>query len=165
MLELLKQYSIQEIVIFIILLALAFKGTASFWDWFRDWLKQKFDKNYDKDQKEKEINNSLSALTAITQDQQTQINQLMKSVNILVNSDKDSIKSWIVEKHHHFCYEVKAIDYYSLESIERRYEHYKQEEGNSYVATLMEELKALPKIESELIKNTMMKEEKYHQVK
>ena len=30
MLELLKQYSIQEIVIFIILLALAFKGTASF---------------------------------------------------------------------------------------------------------------------------------------
>ena len=89
----------------------------------------------------------------------------MKSVNILVNSDKDSIKSWIVEKHHHFCYEIKAIDYYSLESIERRYEHYKQEEGNSYVATLMEELKALPKIESELIKNTMMKEEKHHQVK
>ena len=76
------------------------------------------------------------------------------ALNLLVESDKDNIKSWIVEKHHHFCYEVGAIDYFSLESIERRFDHYQAEEGNSYVATLVEELKALPKIENESILRT-----------
>lgn len=161
--ELLKTYSIQEIIMFLVLFALAFKGVVSFWDWFYNWIKQKFDKNHDLLQEEKEVQSSLQELTNITKDQQNQIDKLVKSVNILVESDKDSIKSWIVEKHHHFCYEVKAIDYYSLESIERRYGHYKEENGNSYVATLMEELQSLPKIETLEIKTTMMHQESHHE--
>ena len=81
----------------------------------------------------------------MTQKQQAQIDNLTKSLQCLIESDKDDIKSWIVEKHHKYCYEVGSVDYYILESIERRYDHYKKEGGNSYIDTLMEELRALPK--------------------
>jgi hypothetical protein len=62
-----------------------------------------------------------------------------------VDSDKDDIKAFITDKHHYFCYERKWIDDYSMDCIERRYSHYKDEGGNSFIATLMDELKALPK--------------------
>ena len=67
-------------------------------------------------------------------------------MSILLASDKDDIKSWITEKHHYFCYEKKVIDDYSLDCIEKRYQHYVDEGGNSYVATLMREIRALPKV-------------------
>ena len=69
-----------------------------------------------------------------------------KTMSILLASDKDDIKSWITEKHHYFCYEKKVIDDYSLDCIEKRYQHYVDEGGNSYVATLMREIRALPKV-------------------
>ena len=59
---------------------------------------------------------------------------------------KDDIKSWLVEKHHYFCYEKGYIDDYSLDCMERRYRHYADEGGNSYAATLMAEVRALPKM-------------------
>jgi len=40
MMELLSRYSINDIIIFIILLALAFKGVFSFFSWMGDFLKQ-----------------------------------------------------------------------------------------------------------------------------
>ena len=90
----------------------------------------------------------------MTNSQEERMNKMSKALDLLVESDKDNIKSWIVEKHHHFCYEVGAIDYFSLESIERRYDHYQAEDSNSYVATLVKELKELPKIENESILRT-----------
>lgn len=162
MLELLKHYSVDEIIMFLVLLALAFKGAISFWEWLYDWLKSKFDKGYDKQEKEQKILDMLNEHENQIGDCKECLEKILKTMNILIDSDKDDIKSWIVEKHHHFCYEVKAIDYYSLESIERRYAHYKEENGNSYVATLIEELQALPKIENEYIRNTMAHEESHH---
>ena len=162
MLELLKHYSVDEIIMFLVLLALAFKGAISFWEWLYGWIKSKFDKGYDKQEKEQEILDMLNKHENQIGDCKECLEKILKTMNILIDSDKDDIKSWIVEKHHHFCYEVKAIDYYSLESIERRYAHYKEENGNSYVATLIEELQALPKIENEYIKNTMANEENRH---
>ena len=69
----------------------------------------------------------------------------MDKLNLLLDSDRDAIKAHIVEKHHYFCYTKKYIDDYSLDCLEKRYEHYVAENGNSYVEDLMEELRALPK--------------------
>lgn len=148
--DLLKNYSIQEILVLLIALAVAFKAVASFWDWAKAWLKEKFGK---KDPVE-DIESKINQLFEIQKRQDTEMEKILNVVKLFLESDRNNIKSWIVEKHHHFCYEVKAIDYFSLESIERKYEHYKKEDGNSYVTTLMEELKALPKIENENIMRT-----------
>lgn len=143
--ELLANYSVQEIVVFIVFLAVAFKSVVTFVEWFIDWIRQKFDKNYTKKNEEESLRETVEKISKMTLEQQEQINALQNGLKCLLDSDKDNIKSWIVEKHHHYCYEVGSIDYYVLETIERRYTHYKQEGGNSYIDTLMEELRVLPK--------------------
>lgn len=143
--ELLANYSVQEIVVFIVFLAVAFKSVVTFVEWFIDWIRQKFDKNYTKKNEEESLRETVEKISKMTLEQQEQINALQSGLKCLLDSDKDNIKSWIVEKHHHYCYEVGSIDYYVLETIERRYTHYKQEGGNSYIDTLMEELRVLPK--------------------
>lgn len=143
--ELLEAFSIDQVLLFIVLLAAAFKGVVTFWDWLYDWIRSKFDKNYINKKNNEDLHQNIMEITEMTQKQQDQIDNLTKSLQCLIESDKDDIKSWIVEKHHHYCYEVGSVDYYILESIERRYDHYKKEGGNSYIDTLMEELRALPK--------------------
>lgn len=143
--ELLEAFSIDQILLFIVLLAAAFKGVVTFWDWLYGWIRSKFDKNYINKKNTEDLHQKITEITEMTLKQQDQIDNLTKSLQCLIESDKDDIKSWIVEKHHHYCYEVGSVDYYILESIERRYDHYKKEGGNSYIGTLMEELRALPK--------------------
>lgn len=151
--ELFTRYSATEIIVFLTLLAGAFKGFMSFWDWFIDWLRKKFDKEYEKKRKSeelvKEINSHTKNIAELTKTQtqiKDQIKELHGLIHILIDSDRDDIKSWITEKHHYFCYNRKVIDDYSLDCIEKRYEHYKDEGGNSYIATLMSEIRALPKV-------------------
>ena len=143
--ELLANYNIQDILVFVVMLAIAFKSVITFWDWLIDWVNRKFNKSYGKKAEAEQLQNTVNQISEVTAKQQEQIDELYKSLQYLIDSDKDNIKSWIVEKHHHYCYEVGSVDYYILESIERRYEHYKKEGGNSYIDTLMEELRALPK--------------------
>lgn len=151
--ELFTRYSATEIIVFLTLLAGAFKGFMSFWDWFIDWLRKKFDKEYEKKRKSeelvKEINSHTKNIAELTKTQtqiKDQIKELHGLIHVLVDSDRDDIKSWITEKHHYFCYNRKVIDDYSLDCIEKRYEHYKDEGGNSYIDTLMSEIRALPKV-------------------
>lgn len=87
--------------------------------------------------------NEFSNIQAQTIDE---IQHLKENITNLTASDKDDIKAWITEKHHHFCYEIKYIDDYSLDCIEKRYAHYVDEGGNSFIRTLMEEIRNLPKV-------------------
>lgn len=163
MVELFTTYSLSEVIILIIILCLAIKEAVTFYDWSKTRILQGVNKNL-KDQtghdrlqheiddmnevfcqkekrfeaKKQEIGNQLTEM-------ETRITLLEDKLNILINSDKDDIKAYIVDKHHHFCYGQKWIDDYSLDCLERRYTHYTTEGGNSFVADLMMELRALPK--------------------
>ena len=149
MAELITNYSWSEIILFVIAFAAAIKGVVTFWDWGKDRLR----KVYDKEDKIEEIKsliventkqmNEFSNIQAQTIDE---IQHLKKNITNLTASDKDDIKAWITEKHHHFCYEIKYIDDYSLDCIEKRYAHYVDEGGNSFIGTLMEEIRNLPKV-------------------
>ena len=77
----------------------------------------------------------------------TFIKTLSAKVDMLTASDKDAIKAFITREHHYFCYQKGWIDDYSLDCLERRYQHYVEEEGNSFVGQLMEEIRALPRQE------------------
>jgi hypothetical protein len=156
MLQLLESYSISEIIIFFIVFCLAIKEAITFYDWTKTRLQQGYNKNLkekeDKDSIRAELNTVSDSFHKKEQEMSEgfkqineQINDLSEKINLLINSDKDDIKAFITKEHHYFCYQKKWIDDYSLDCIEKRFEHYKQEKGNSFVESLMEELRSLPK--------------------
>ena len=152
MTELLNTYSLGEVVSFVVTLALATKGLVTFWDWAVDRIKRSFNKQ---NQKEKElqildekIERNVQKIEEVSDKQEESketLNKLINSVDILIQSDKDSIKSYITKEHHYYCYRQKWIDDYTLDCIEKRYGHYKKEGGNSFIEDLMKELRELPK--------------------
>ena len=142
MLELLTTYSIIEIISFLVIFAGAVKGFVSFWDWAAARLKQAFKKENQKECDSAQI----KILTEQQQKTDEKIEKLMNAIELLTQSDKDDIKAWITEKHHYFCYEKGEIDDYSLDCIEKRYNHYKEEGGNSFIDDLMDDLRNLKKI-------------------
>lgn len=162
MAELLTTYSLSEIIVFIILLAGAFKGISSFIDWYKDkrrksTLNEMRPEELDKKiAAEAEIRNSkikaleekhakdLDHLTEQIGGVATQVSNLTTKVDLLVESDKDDIKAFITREYHYFC-SKGWIDDYSLDCIEKRYQHYIEEKGNSFVEHLITELRKLPK--------------------
>ena len=150
--DLVGTYSAQEILLFLVTFALAIKGFVSFWDWGYERLKKVFKKETDQENEMDAIQEQIDEHKReyeILKDNQGQLQDtltnLMEKVNSLIDSDKDDIKSFITERHHHFCYQEQWIDDYSLDCIEKRYKHYTDEGGNSFIEDLMEELRELPK--------------------
>ena len=152
MLELLGTYSLTQIVTFIVLLAIAVKEGITLVIWFKDFFKKKFNDDMKNTVATKERNEQICK---IKEDMQTlidsqekifkEIESFKQQLEMIIESDKDDIKSWITEKHHFYCFEKKWIDDYSMDCIEKRYGHYKDEGGNSFIEELMNELRSLPK--------------------
>ena len=147
--DLLKQYSLLNIVEFIVLLALGIKGFISFIEWGFPRLKKVIKKT----QQSKEITNNLSEQIKEINDIKDAIKNLSKKIDILTESDKDDIKAFITRQHHYFVYQKGWIDDYSLDCIEQRYRHYQSQGGNSFIYTLMKELRRLPKQPPEINEN------------
>lgn len=141
MAQLLNSYSLHEILIFLIVLALGLKGFITFWDWAVDRLRKIFHKENQQDLDREKIHQ-------LSENQEKLIDNMSKlteKIDMLIESDKADIKAYITEKHHHFVYDKKWIDDYSLDSLEKRFNHYVEEGGNSFVGGLMSEIRQLPK--------------------
>lgn len=150
MLDLLKNYSIEEIITFIIILCLSIKGSVSFFDWAKDRLKKSFNEEEEQSKEIESIQDELdedkenfNTLFQEYKELEGSLKEVVNKVNLLIDSDKDSIKSYITEKHHEFC-DQGWIDDYTMDCIEKRYEHYIEEHGNSFIERLMKELRELP---------------------
>ena len=137
MLDLFKNYSLTDIIIFIITLSFAIKGIIDFYDWAKNRLTKTTDKIYTDKEMQKKVLDTLEF-------HNNQIDKMSKAINILIASDKDDIKAWITQQHHYFCYELGYIDDYNLQCIEARYIHYKEEDGNTFVDGFMEDIRKLP---------------------
>ena len=137
MLDFLKNYSLTDIAIFIIMFAFAIKGLIDFYDWAKNRLNKTTDKKYTNKEIQKKVLDTLEC-------HNNEIAKMSKAINILINSDKDDIKAWITEKHHYFCYDLGYIDDYNLQCIEARYKHYKEENGNTFIDGFMTDIRALP---------------------
>lgn len=152
MIELLQHYSLSDILIFIIFLALAVKSLIEFYDWGIERLRKVFNKEHSKLNGKKELERRLkhgSDIMANLTENQNEIDKalqrLQAKIDMLIESDKDAIKSYITENHHYYCYQKQWIDDFNLDCLERRYCHYADEGGNSFINGFMEELRALPK--------------------
>ncbi len=152
MLDLLNKYSFSEILIFLVVFAIALRSIVNFWDWGVERLKKIFQREGRK-KEEKEVmerkldenSDNFKTLFEIQQKQNNKIEEVIDKINLLIVSDKDDIKSFITREHHYFCYQKGWIDDYSLDCIERRFQHYTEEGGNSYILDLMTEIRNLPK--------------------
>lgn len=152
MLELLQHYSISEIFLFIVLLALAFKSVVSFFEWLEERLKKAFNIRFGKMSEKEKINKRIedgeNFMTQLREHQKYNdeaLQDLSKKIDTLVESDKDDIKAYITKEHHKFCYDKGWIDDFSLDCLEKRFKHYADEGGNSFIYGFMQELRALPK--------------------
>jgi len=144
-------YSVPDIIIILVFLASAIMGAGKFVEGTVKRLRIIFGKEYQDKNKETALEERLVAIENKSTRTQAEVEGLKNSMDffsdkleILVDSDKDSIKAYLTDKHHYYCYEKKWIDDYNLDCIERRYVHYKKAGGNSFVDHLMDELRMLP---------------------
>ena len=126
MIELLGAYSIKDIIIFIFMIAVAIKEARQLWIYY----KKVRDENYKNDHKDETQDEY------IKKNQQT-IEKLSKSMTLLIESDKDGIKAWIVSKYHQFKEHPEQLDDIEWDLLNKRFNHYKDQGGNSYIEDLM----------------------------
>jgi cell division protein FtsL len=160
--ELLTKFSLTEIVIFICLLLAAIKTVWETLESLYTKIRKLFDKQYKEIQEKKDLSIRLEKCEKNIEMWETQSEKLLESISalktecqksfdkqnenleLLINSDKDDIKSFIVREYHYFVEKKKWIDDFSMDVLEKRYAHYCAEHGNSYVEDLMRELRKLP---------------------
>lgn len=126
MIELLGAYSIKDIIIFIFMIAAAIKEARQ----LRIYYKKARDESYENDHKDETQDEY------IKENQQT-IEKLSKSMALLIESDKDGIKAWIVSKYHQFREHPEQLDDIEWDLLNKRFNHYKEQGGNSYIEDLM----------------------------
>lgn len=139
--DLFSKYSFIDILTVVIMLGLSIKGIISFFQQIKHYTKKIV---YKSDESDK-IKENLKQQEVEIKDLKSSIQQINKLIRLLIESDKDDIKAFITRQHHYFVYQKGWIDDYSLDCIEQRYNHYEDQGGNSFIASLMKELRALPK--------------------
>lgn len=81
-------------------------------------------------------------IKALTQE----LSNLKSQVLALTERTQDSTRAYLIDKHHHFCYQIKAIDDMSLQDMERHFMYYKAAGGDTFIDALMEDVRALPRL-------------------
>ena len=94
---------------------------------------------------QKQVTKTLKDVDAIYRS----IEEVKADVKLLIDSDREDIKSYIVHAYNEFVIEKKCIDANSLEALEKRYQYYTKEHGNGFITALMEELRGLSKVSRE----------------
>ena len=154
MVDLLEVYSLSDIAMFTVLLALAIRGAVSFYDWLWDRIKRKTDKDYKSKEERTALEAEIHDLEKFYSEKdkvdkgfernEQQYQELRQQINLLIHSDVVNIRCQITDKYHQFM-EQGWIDDRSMMCLEDIYDIYSQEGGNHFVESLMEELRTLPK--------------------
>lgn len=141
MIRLLESYTLAQILFVVVTLALAIKGAVDFWEWQSKHFWHTVNGIKTKEKQEEQVHYNTEDIQIILDE----LNKINDKISLLMLSDKEDIKNFIIEKHKVHCYEIGWIDEYTLDCLEKRYGYYKNEGGNSFVYGLMSDIRALPK--------------------
>lgn len=153
--QLFTTYTIVDVVLILFLTAFVLQEILKLIDFFKNRAKHKYDEEMADQKTEDKILDKIEDLedqfSALYHDGCASLNDIRqtlqkhdKTLERLIQSDKDDIRADIVKQHHYFI--TKGyIDDFSMDAIEKRYDHYKAEGGNSYISDLMHDLRKLPK--------------------
>lgn len=159
MIEFFEAHTITEMIIFAIGAVIVVKGTWDLFDFFKNKYQAKFNKDYNKKRQDeilqdhyldcqRQYEETMGAYESLSEKMDGVIDSVDKigaKVNELIESDKHDIKQDIVKQYHYFVDRIGWIDDFSLDTLELRFDDYKTEGGNSYIAGLMSEIRQLPK--------------------
>lgn len=147
------QYSFQELILLIIIILFVLKALNEVIAFFYERIKNHFGIQNNKEQWEQNISKSLDEIKDDIQtlrDQNIKTHKHQKeidqSIALVQERLQENTRSYLIDAHHKFCYDIQAIDDLSLQAMERRYLYYKTAGGNSFVDNLMDEVRNLPKI-------------------
>lgn len=98
MIELLENYPLKQIVVFIILLALAVKELISLIDWFKERATKTVNSANEPSKIKQKIQTHEEELSEI----KNSIDHITQMINLLVASDRDDIKAYITTQYHYF---------------------------------------------------------------
>lgn len=150
---LLNQYSFADIIILLITIGIAIKFIGDLWEWFSSRIRKRFNLQSDQQKWQDKIEASIADIKKDTEKFQSQIEDVRYDISMLGEQQEntterlqENTRSFIIDKHHYFCYKVKAIDDINLQSLERRYMYYKTAGGDSFIDDLMDEIRELPKV-------------------
>jgi hypothetical protein len=147
--ELLTTYTIEQIIIFLFMIAVALKEGIELFKYFRDLIKNKNIEDINENNKGeiilKEIQEIKEELQIMRENYDSKFDSHSEKLDILIGSDREDIRAFIVSKHHFHTEHEHWIDDYTMDVLEKRYAYYKEEGGNSYIGQLMNEIRALPK--------------------
>jgi hypothetical protein len=144
MIEALESLGLTNIVIIILILLFGIKELLELIDFFKGRNKQAFQSVQEEEEIKQLIKDTAGKLTDIQKHFDGVVEEHNKTLKMLVASDRDDIKGYITEKFHYFT-ELGYIDDFSMEVLERRFEHYIAEGGNSFIEAMMNQLRALPR--------------------
>lgn len=144
MLNLLQNYSIGEIFIFIIILALAAKELFTLVDYFKKKLYDGYDGRQKIEDEREEFKKELVEFKKSLEELRENQTKNQEILNVLIQSDVEDIRSWIVREHHYYRDNPEAmIDDFQMDCIEKRFACYEKEGGNSYIHDLVYELREI----------------------
>lgn len=161
MIELLSDLSLTQIALIIFMIAIAIKELITLIDFFSKKIKSTMNKEQETKDEKQEILNEInkihesmskneeehktitSCIEEMKEENKQMFSHQQEILDMLVESDIDDIKSYIVKQYHAFSAQG-WIDDFSMDVIEKRYEHYQKEGGNSYAKHLVERLRQLP---------------------
>ena len=136
MVQFFQQYTIEATIIFLFMLGTALKQGYELVQYFRN-------KTFNHIDKIREQEETLRQVIKNMQQQKKQLQSITDKIDELLVSDKDSIKSWIVMLYKQYKKDPSGLDSMQMDLLERRFSHYKQEGGNSYIDNLMQELREI----------------------
>ena len=140
--ELLKTFDITTIILVVFMTAFAVREVLGLYHYFHNKIYGRYEKQ---DNQNDTIENLITTLDSVLQ----QVKDIDKKINMLQESDKVAIKSWIVTLYHKYKENPKELGAMQMDLLERRYEHYKDQGGNSYIDQLMEDLRTIYKEKGE----------------
>lgn len=82
-------------------------------------------------------------ISSFKKDTHDKMNSISDCQDFLLNADKEDKKAFITREYNYFYISLKKIDLYSRETIERIYELYLQENGDTFVAGMMTAIRSL----------------------
>ena len=148
-----SQYSIEVLILLIVMLGLSIKVISELWEWFYNKFKDHFSFRTQRDQDHQQLISEIKELSSEIKSTKEEIqflkqdmNQFSKEMKITTERLQENTRNYIIDKHHYFCFKIKAIDDLSLQSLERRFLYYKAAGGNSFIDGLMEEIRKLPRL-------------------
>ena len=147
------QYSVEELILMIIITLFVLKALNEIISYFYNKIKEHFGIESKKEEWKVEVKESLDSIHSEIGTIKEQVNrnhekqkEIEATIALVQERLQENTRSYLIDAHHKFCYEIKAIDDLNLQAMERRYLYYKTAGGNSFIDGLMDQVRQLPRI-------------------